>query len=181
MVLVWPVILVEPQSWHHGPVARWWSLFRDSGPEMAYFRQFVEAGPPALDIACGAGRLHVHYVEAGLDVDDCDVSPHMVALCAHAAGAVDASPNLDCQAMHELYLSRQYRTIFVCGGLGLGSTPEQDQEALRRLDEHLEPGGRLVLDNAPVLRRQALGPAALRPPGRLAGAAAASWCPPVRG
>ena len=57
------------------------------------------------------------------------------------------SPNLYCQAMHELDLPRRYRTIFVCGGLGLGSTREQDQQALRRLYEHLKPGGRLVLDN----------------------------------
>lgn len=138
---------VEPQSWHHGLVARWWSLFRDSGPEIAYFRQFVEAGQPALDVACGTGRLLVPYVAAGLDVDGCDVSPDMVAFCAQAAQAVGASPDLSCQAMHELDLSRRYRTIYVCGGLGLGSTREQDQQALRRLYDHLEPGGRLVLDN----------------------------------
>ena len=141
------MIPIEPQTWHHGLVARWWSLFRHSGPEIAYFRQFVEAGQPALDVACGAGRLLVPYVEAGMDVDGCDVSPDMVALCAQAAEAVGASPNLHCQAMHELDLSRRYRTILVCGGLGLGSTREQDQQALRRLYEHLEPGGRLVLDN----------------------------------
>ena len=141
------VIPVEPQTWHHGLVARWWALFRDSGPEIAYFRQFVEAGQPALDVACGAGRLLVPYVEAGLDVDGCDVSPDMVAWCASAAEAVGASPHLTCQPMHELDLTRRYRTIIVCGGLGLGSTREQDQQALRRLYEHLEPGGRLVLDN----------------------------------
>lgn len=47
----------QPQSWHHGLVARWWSLFRRDGPEIAYFRRFVEQGQPALDVACGAGRL----------------------------------------------------------------------------------------------------------------------------
>jgi hypothetical protein len=49
--------------------------------------------------------------------------------------------------MHQLDLPRRYSTIIVCGGLGLGSTREQDQQALRRLYEHLKPGGRLVLDN----------------------------------
>ncbi|MCU0300891.1 MAG: class I SAM-dependent methyltransferase [Candidatus Nanopelagicales bacterium] len=138
---------VEPQTWHHGLVARWWSLFRDSGPEIAYFRQFVEAGQPALDVACGTGRLLVPYLQAGLDVDGCDVSPDMVALCALAVEAVGASAQLTCQAMHALDLPRRYRTILVCGGFGLGSTRDQDQLALRRLYEHLEPGGRLVLDN----------------------------------
>lgn len=138
---------IEPQSWHNGLVARWWSLFRVGGPEVDYFRQFVERGQPALDVACGTGRLLVPYAAAGLDVDGCDVSADMLALCAQAAEEVGASPDLYCQAMHELDLPRQYRTIFVCGGLGLGSTREQDQEALRRLYEHLEPGGLLVLDN----------------------------------
>ncbi|MEO8105733.1 MAG: class I SAM-dependent methyltransferase [Actinomycetes bacterium] len=138
---------VEPQSWHHGLVARWWSLFRDSGPEIAYFRRFVEAGQPALDVACGSGRLLVPYVESGLDVDGCDISPDMLALCHHAVESVGARANLYCQAMHELDLPRRYRTIVVCGGLGLASTREQDQEALRQLRDHLEPGGRLVLDN----------------------------------
>ena len=122
-------------------------MFRDSGPEIDYFRPFVEAGQPALDVACGSGRLLVPYVAAGLDVDGCDVSADMVALCRQAAETVGGSPNLYCQAMHELDLPRRYQTIFVCGGLGLGSTREQDQEALRRLHDHLEPGGRLVLDN----------------------------------
>jgi len=138
---------VQPQSWHHGLVARWWSLFRTTGPEIEYFRQFVEAGQPALDVACGTGRLLVPYVRAGLDVDGCDASPDMVELCRESAHAVGASPTLSCQAMHELDLPRRYKTVFVCGGLGLGSTREQDQQALRRLHEHLEPGGRLVLDN----------------------------------
>ena len=147
MAILRQVTPVKPQTWHHGLVARWWSLFNVSGPEIDYFRQFVEAGQPALDLACGSGRLLVPYVAAGLDVDGCDVSPDMVALCAEAARTVGVSPNLYCQPMHELDLPRRYRTIYVCGGLGLGSTRAQDQQALRRLYGHLEPGGLLVLDN----------------------------------
>ena len=136
-----------PQTWHYGITARWWAEFNTTGQEIDYFRQFVEAGQPALDVACGAGRLLVPYVEAGLDVDGCDASADMVSLCRQAAAAVNASPNLYCQPMHDLDLPRRYRTIYVCGGLGLGSTREQDEQALRRLYKHLEPGGRLVLDN----------------------------------
>jgi 2-polyprenyl-3-methyl-5-hydroxy-6-metoxy-1,4-benzoquinol methylase len=58
---------VVPQTWHHGLVARWWSLFNVSGPEIEYFRPFVQAGQPALDVACGSGRLLAPYAEAGLE------------------------------------------------------------------------------------------------------------------
>ena len=43
-------------TWHHGVVARWWAEFNvDGGPELAFYRGFVEAGQPALDVACGTG------------------------------------------------------------------------------------------------------------------------------
>ncbi len=138
---------VEPESWHRGLVARWWAYFADPGPELSYVRRFVEAGQPALDVACGTGRLLVPYVEAGLDVDGVDVSQDMVELCTEAARRVGRSPRVWRQAMHELELPRRYRTAYACGALGLGSTRRQDDEALRRILEHLEPGGTLVLDN----------------------------------
>jgi SAM-dependent methyltransferase len=139
-------VKAKPQTWHYGLVARWWAEFNDSGPEIDYFRRFVEQGEPALDVACGAGRLLVPYLKAGLDVDGCDVSPDMLRHCREAAERHGLSPNLYAQPMHELDVPRGYRTIFVCGGFGLGSSHEQDAEALRRFYDHLEPGGLLALD-----------------------------------
>ena len=133
-------------TWHYGLVARWWAEFNQGGPEIDYFRRFVEEGEPALDVACGTGRLLLPYLRAGLDVDGCDISPDMLAYCREAAEREGLQTNLYAQAMHELDLPRRYRTMFVCGGFGLGSTREQDAEALRRLHAHLEPGGLLVLD-----------------------------------
>lgn len=138
---------MSASTWHYGVVARWWAEFKDSGPEIDYFRRYVEMGQPALDVACGTGRLLLPYLRAGLDVDGCDVSVDMLALCREAAAREGLTPALYAQAMHELDLPRRYRTIVVCGGLGLGSSREQDRLALRRLYEHLEPGGVLLLDN----------------------------------
>jgi SAM-dependent methyltransferase len=136
-----------PQTWHYGLVARWWAEFNLDGPEIAYFRPFVEAGQPALDAGCGTGRLLIPYLHAGLDVDGCDVSPDMLALCRERAEREGlAPPNLYAQAMHELDLPRRYRTIIVCGGFGIGGSRKRDGEGLRRLFELLEPGGTLVLD-----------------------------------
>jgi SAM-dependent methyltransferase len=137
-----------PQTWHYGLIARWWSEFNRDGPEIAYFRRFIEdGGEPAVDVGCGTGRLLIPYLRDGLDVDGCDVSPDMIALCSEQASREGLSPNLFVQPMHELDLPRAYRTIVVCGAFGLGSTRDQDQETLRRFHDHLEPGGTLVLDN----------------------------------
>jgi SAM-dependent methyltransferase len=139
----------QPQTWHHGLVARYWAEFNDDfrPHEISYFRTFVEGdGQPALDVACGTGRLLLPYLRAGLDVDGCDVSGDMVALCRDKAAREGLSPSLFVQPMHALELARRYRTIYVCGAFGLGSTRDQDVEALRRFHEHLEPGGTLIVD-----------------------------------
>jgi SAM-dependent methyltransferase len=137
-----------PQTWHYGLVAKWWAEFNEGGAEIEYFQKFIERdGQPALDVACGTGRLLLPYLRAGLDVDGCDISPDMIALCREQAEREGLSPTLFAQAMHELDPPRTYRTVFVCGGFGLGSTRDQDLQALARMYECLEPGGTLVLDN----------------------------------
>lgn len=134
-------------TWHHGVTARWWAEFNTSGPEIEYFRRHVESGQPALDLACGTGRLLLPYLRDGLDVDGCDVSADMVALCRESADREGLAPRLYIQAKHQLEISRRYRTIFMCGALGVGSTRAEDRQAFDRVYEHLRPGGMFVLDN----------------------------------
>src|SRR5438067_1888816 len=63
----------RPVTWHYGLVARWWAEFNHGGPEIEYLRSILEAdGQPALDVACGAGRVLLPLARAGLDVDGCD-------------------------------------------------------------------------------------------------------------
>ena len=104
-------------------------------------------GEPALDVACGTGRLLIPFLRAGLDVDGCDISSDMLALCARKAEAEGFHPQLFPQAMHQLSLPRCYKSIVVCGAFGIGGSLAQDQEALRRIFSHLAPGGALFLDN----------------------------------
>jgi SAM-dependent methyltransferase len=140
--------VTEPQTWHYGVVARYWAEFNTSGPEIDYFRRFVEdGGEPALDVGCGTGRLLIPWLQAGLDVDGTDISPDMLALCRERAEREGLSPTLYAQPMHELDLPRRYRTIVVCGGFGVGSSREGGHQALSRFHQHLEPGGTLVLDH----------------------------------
>jgi SAM-dependent methyltransferase len=139
----------DRETWHHGLVATWWAEFNDDfrPHEIAYFRRHIERdGEPALDVACGTGRLLLPFLRAGLDVDGCDVSADMIERCRGKAAREGLAPNLSVQPMHALELPRRYRTIIVCGGFGLGSTREQDAAALRRMHDLLEPGGTLLLD-----------------------------------
>ncbi len=70
-----------PQTWHFGLMARWWAEFNRAEPaELAYYQAAIErSGQPALDLGCGAGRLLLPLLAAGLDVDGVDLSPDMLA------------------------------------------------------------------------------------------------------
>ena len=138
----------KPQTWHYGLVAQWWAEFNVGGPEIPYFQRLIERhGQPALDVGCGTGRLLLPYRMAGLDVDGCDISPDMLALCRQNAERDGISVNLYEQTMHELDLPRAYKTILVCGAFELGGDHRHALEALRRFYRHLEPGGVLALDH----------------------------------
>ncbi len=138
----------QAETWHYGIMALYWTEYMiDAGPELEYFQNVIKMyGEPALDLACGTGRLLVPLLKAGIDIDGTDISPDMLAGCAKRARSDGFDPHLYAQASHELELPRTYRTIIACGTIGIGGEWEHDMEALRRCYKVLEPGGVLALD-----------------------------------
>jgi SAM-dependent methyltransferase len=132
------------ETWHHGLVARWWAEFNTATPiELSFYRTVIERhGQPALDLACGTGRLLLPLLRAGLDVDGCDISADMVAFCREQAARDGLAPELFVQASSELHLPRMYRTIYICDSFGIAGSVE----TLRRCHQHLAPGGALVFN-----------------------------------
>jgi SAM-dependent methyltransferase len=138
----------EARTWHYGLVARWWAEFNQGGEDIEFFQGVIEhAGEPVLDAGCGTGRLLLPFLRAGIDVDGSDASRDMLEWCRIGAESEKLSVHLYPQAMHELRLPRRYRTIIICGAFGLGGSRDQDLEGLRRIHQHLEPGGLLVMDH----------------------------------
>jgi SAM-dependent methyltransferase len=136
----------DPTDFHRGISARAWSDI-EGGPEIAFFRDVIDAsGQPVLDAGCGAGRLLLPWVADGIDVDGADVSADMLEICRRKAEMRGLRPRLFEQPMHALDVPRRYRTVIVCGAFGLGTTQQQDADALRRLHDVLLPAGTLALD-----------------------------------
>jgi SAM-dependent methyltransferase len=131
----------RPQTWHHGLMADYWATNNLEAPELDRYRQYLRS--PVLDAGCGTGRLLAPLREAGFDVDGCDVSADMIERCRERAPGA----TLWVSALHELDPPRHYASIVCSGVFGLGSTRDQDIEAVARLHDALLPGGTLVLDN----------------------------------
>jgi SAM-dependent methyltransferase len=136
-------------TWHHGLIARWWAEFNvATTEELAYFTAAIrEFGEPALDLACGTGRILFPLVAQGIDVDGADMSMDMISLAQAEAVKRALKPRLTVQAMHDLDLGRMYRTVYICGSFGLGGRRDYDRQALKRVYQHLEPGGALLITN----------------------------------
>jgi SAM-dependent methyltransferase len=140
------VTTLEGQTWHHGLVALWWAQMVARAEELSAYESAIRRfGEPALDLACGTGRLLVPLLERGLDIDGVDISEDMLRWCRERASARGVTPTLWVQAMHQLELPRRYRTILICDSFGIGGSRAHDRETLRRVHDHLEPGGALVM------------------------------------
>jgi SAM-dependent methyltransferase len=130
-----------PSSWHHGLVAEYWATANLDASELDLYRRYLRS--PILDAGCGAGRLLAPLHDEGFDVDGCDASADMVARC----GRRTPEASLWVSVLHRLSPPRRYESIVCSGVLGLGSTLEEDRQAIRRLHDALLPGGTLVLVN----------------------------------
>jgi SAM-dependent methyltransferase len=135
---------------YRGLVAQAWDLFRGDTSDWEDRHFYLEVirteGEPVLDVGCGTGRLLLDYLGLGIDVDGVDVSPEMLALCREKAEALGLAPTLYLQSMEELELPRRYRTILVpSSSFQLVLEPGAARRAMRRLADHLAPGGALLL------------------------------------
>tara|TARA_B100001179_G_scaffold12565_1_gene8160 strand:- start:96 stop:878 length:783 start_codon:yes stop_codon:yes gene_type:complete len=135
------------ETWHYGLVARWWSEFNLDGPEISYFKKVIQqAGVPALDVGCGTGRILIPCLEAGIEVHGTDISSEMIDYCQTKLDSKNLNTKLYVSPTHELDLDCEYKTIISCGVFGVGTTPEEDLEGLKRLKKHLISGGKYIFD-----------------------------------
>jgi SAM-dependent methyltransferase len=133
--------------WHYGLMAERWAEFNTEAPEAPFFlREIARHGQPALDLACGTGRLLLPLLQAGIIIHGCDVSADMLEQCQRRATGMGLRPQLFNQPMHVLDLPHRYKTIYICGSFGLAGSRDKDLETLRRCHLHLDEGGALILN-----------------------------------
>jgi len=118
------------------------------GGDIEYYRERLKpCKGRILEAMVGSGRVLIPLLESGLIVDGVDYSPEMLASCRQRCQERTLAANLYESNLQELSLPDKYEAILIPGGsFLLIEKREESLNALRRLYDHLEPGGRLLLD-----------------------------------
>ena len=112
-----------------------------------YVAQARAAGGPVLEVACGTGRVHLPLLRAGADAEGFDLHPGMLEVLRHKAAALGLRPRVAQADMRDFTRPRRYALSVIPFRAFLHNlTTEDELRTLRCCREHLESGGRLVLD-----------------------------------
>jgi SAM-dependent methyltransferase len=116
--------------------------------ELARWMQFArDARGPVLEVMCGSGRFLVPLAQAGIDIDGVDASDDMLAACSQKCDEAGITVMLTRQFVQDLDLPRRYALAFIAAGsFGLLIDEADYRVGLRRVHDHLAPGGALALE-----------------------------------
>ena len=122
----------------------------DYDVDVPLYQDFARrTGGPILEVACGSGRLMAPLLELGERVVGIDSSGPMLERARHALSGAGL---LGRASLHEadvrrFTLNERFRlAIFGLDSFGLLLSIDDQLAALRRIRQHLEPGGLLILD-----------------------------------
>ncbi len=144
---------VNPKNHYHGLVARWYDkLLENEHQDIAFYTPIVEEADGAvLELACGTGRLLVPFLKAGAAIDGLDISQDMLDICQEKLNTMDLSTTLYRHDLVDFKIDKQYALIFISGGsFQLVDDFDMAMTSLHTVYDHLEPGGRFVLDLFPL-------------------------------
>ena len=101
--------------------------------------------PRALELAIGSGRIAVPLREAGVSVTGIDASEEMVAKLRSKSGGEDIQVSIGDFA--EVDVEDTFPLIYLTFNTIFGLlTQERQVECFHNVADHLEPGGRFVID-----------------------------------
>ena len=107
--------------------------------EAAFCAELVPPGGRILDAGCGTGRVAVELARRGFDVAGADNDPSMLEVARRSADVrwYDAD-------LAVLELPDRFDLVVAAGNVVVFLAPGTEAEVVRRLAEHLVPGGLLV-------------------------------------
>jgi SAM-dependent methyltransferase len=110
-------------------------------------RQAAARGEAVLELGCGTGRVTIPIARAGAEIVGLDNAPAMLAVARRKAAEAGVRVHWVTADMRDFRLEQRFGLVIIPFRSFLHLLTDADQEAcLRRIQEHLLPGGRLALN-----------------------------------
>jgi SAM-dependent methyltransferase len=134
---------------YSGVVAQAYDSFFGTEPffdQALFTRRVTENCGPALELACGTGRLLLPLLRDGLEVDGLDTSGDMLAILQRKAAALGLTPELHQRLMQDFDLPDRFATVFCAvNSFQILVDDAEIIAALACCHRALLPGGELIL------------------------------------
>jgi SAM-dependent methyltransferase len=127
--------------------------YQVTGPsgDLPFWQSLVEVtGSPALELACGTGRLLLPLARAGTEMVGLDLSPFMLAVTCRKLAEEPAEVQARCRlvegTMADFSLEQQFGLIYITGrSFQILTTQDEQRGCLTCCARHLRPDGLLVI------------------------------------
>ncbi|MFB6194275.1 MAG: class I SAM-dependent methyltransferase [Halobaculum sp.] len=117
------------------------------GDEQFYREQAREAAEPALEVACGTGRVYLELLRAGVDADGFDLSAGALDVLRQTATAAGLDPTVWRADMRRFAVARPYGFVYCPFNTISHALTTADQLAVfRAAYDALAAGGRFAFD-----------------------------------
>ncbi len=120
--------------------------------DLEFYRQrLTGCDGPILEPAVGNGRILIPLLEMGFAIEGFDASQDMLQHCRQECRKRDLAATLTCQTFEQFSYDRRFAAIIMpAGSFQLITETASAVAVLKRFWEHLQPGGRLILDIDPI-------------------------------
>lgn len=120
--------------------------------DLEFYRQrLTGCDGPILEPAVGNGRILIPLLEMGFAIEGFDESQDMLQHCRQECRKRDLAATLTCQTFEQFSYDRRFAAIIMpAGSFQLITETASAVAVLKRFWEHLQPGGRLILDIDPI-------------------------------
>ncbi|GMU80925.1 MAG: methyltransferase [Planctomycetota bacterium] len=124
------------------------AVMRDDLGDVAFIRDLVLRSPgPALELACGTGRLIIPWALAGRDAVGVDSAPALLARAREKAALAGVAVRFVEADIRRFELATRFGAIVLAGdALGHIHSAEDLSACLECAQAHLAPGGSFILD-----------------------------------
>lgn len=112
-----------------------------------YLEESLETEGKVLEIGCGTGRIYLEMLENGVEAKGIDISGAMLEKLREKADERGLEPEVKVADMTDFEFDEKFSLIIIPFRTFLHNLTVEDQIAvLRNIQEHLEEGGRLILN-----------------------------------